>query len=289
MRRAFKRAAWAIAVVLAALLAGSTRADFTLYGSDYGSNLYGIDSDTGVATRIGTFSPSFFAAALDFRGTGDLYGVSTSLQIVNVTTAGTTPVGGDLPEQMSGLAFSPGDQLFTVSLGVGVNRLYQLNPDTGEVIGGPLAITYNAPPFTFNSISGIAFGPDGTLYGIGTALFQIDPTTGVATRIDLTGVGSSTFQDLDFGPDGLLRSVAFSASDNFYAIDPTTGQGTLIGTVTDGATGQGVLLASLASYSGVGPTAFSPVSTPEPATLALFGLGLAGLAGYRWRRTDSRR
>jgi len=90
-------------------------------------------------------------------------------------------------------------------------------------------------------MSGIAFSPDGDLYGISSPernfpsrLYRIDPTTGNTTLIDETGITSTSNvpgeMDIRFDPlSGKLFCIEFGR--NLVKIDPTTAQRTLVGEI----------------------------------------------------------
>ena len=86
-------------------------------------------------------------------------------------------------------------------------------------------------PFGFDNVSGVAFGPDGTLYGIDDPtdqLITIDPQTGEGTPVGFTGVSSN--QGLAFTPDGTLYLVGFPVGGpRLYTVDPDTGEATEVG------------------------------------------------------------
>jgi hypothetical protein len=177
---------------------------------------------------------------------------------------------------MISLAFSPTDQLYALNNGSGGSKtLYTVDPATGSALAS-VTITgtvfpIGGNPFP-NELEGIAFGPNGTLYGIGFGLYSINPLSGVATRITPAGkyvdAGGDEFLNIDFGPDGALRGVTFANGNRIsqlYTVNPLRGLGTLVGTT-------GFALHGLAS-----------VPVPEPSALMLAALGVVSLGALRWR------
>lgn len=213
---------------------GQGAADINLFAGEFAfpERFYRVNPDTGQATVIGTTTSAFYPG-LDFRQNGVLYGSAGTLYTIN-TADGTATTIGALPDLLVSIAFSPADRLFGVSNDG--ETLYEINPSTGTSLRSvPLTGTLHnsGTPFP-GEINGIDFAPDGTLYGIGFGLYRIDPLTGVATRITPLGqaVSGGLFNDLDFGPDGQLRSASYEGPDslsNLYRIDPVSGLGQLIG------------------------------------------------------------
>ena len=117
--------------------------------------------------------------------------------------------------------------------------LYDVNPLTGAA--------GNARPTGVPYLVGLTFGPDGTLYGMGTfasgvfanSLIRIDPVTGAATRIGATGLIDIFEGDLDFDPvTGRLYGVqnvpGRGANRDLFEINPASGAASRIGTITQG-------------------------------------------------------
>ena len=87
-------------------------------------------------------------------------------------------------------------------------------------------------PFGFVDVSGLAFGPDGTLYGLDAwtqVVIAIDPETGEGTVLGATGalVGNG----LTFTPDGRLYAVGFEAdgAPALFTINLETGAAAEVG------------------------------------------------------------
>jgi hypothetical protein len=123
----------------------------------------------------------------------------------------------------------------------GAAVLYNLNPAGGS--------TSNPRSTGLSDVAGIAFSPDGTLFGLTTgasqpsvpnALYKIDPTTGTSTLVGATGFQSPTFiaeGDLALDPiTGNLYGVQSvpsvgSGARDLFELNPSTGQATVIGSV----------------------------------------------------------
>lgn len=145
-------------------------------------------------------------------------------------------------------------------------------------------------------------------------LYTLDPVTGVATLVGVTGI--SGIIDIAFDPLGMLFATDV-VRDALFSLDPLTGASTFIGALginlnfaqgMDFDFSTGILYAALYSGGGSGQWATidtitgaatslfainkemeiaiarGPVPVPEPGTLALLGLGLAGLGLSRRRK-----
>jgi len=82
-----------------------------------------------------------------------------------------------------------------------------------------------------DSVQGIAFGPDGTLYGVtgaGDELITIDPLTANTSVVGPTGVVSNS--GLTFAPDGTLYLVGTPLQESIlYTVDVNSGHATEVG------------------------------------------------------------
>jgi hypothetical protein len=100
--------------------------------------------------------------------------------------------------------------------------LVRVNGQTGTVttIGG------------FDFFTGLAYGPDGILYGVSNDLNIINPANGATTKIgDLTYSGSTIIMsEATFSPDGRLFVIE-NGGDRVFTVDLTTGELTLVGTI----------------------------------------------------------
>jgi hypothetical protein len=112
--------------------------------------------------------------------------------------------------------------------------LYDVNVATGAATN-PRSVGTGA-----DSLTGIAFSPNGTLYGLtsfvgspANSLVSIDPVTGASTAIGFTGLAVSE-GDLAFDPtSGLLYGIQSVPGNDreLFTINVATGAGTVIGTL----------------------------------------------------------
>ncbi len=233
-------------------------ANGSLVSFTYASNLDGINLATGVPTRIGaTGLPSCVIATPACGPTtaftlgsfeGKIYGVdiSNSVYTVDPTTGTATLLAKN--SRLPNPSFVPGSQNPDGTFNLADEAIWQS--------GGKLYLTYDALTFDFKSftVGRIAVAPD---------LYQIDPATGLATLI---------------GPTARGIGAALEVNGSTYAFNDMTNQIDTLNLLTGAATPVGNFDPSAGVIQGASPV------VPEPASIALAGIGTAVLAVCRRRR-----
>lgn len=259
--------------------------------------------------------------AIDFSPSGQLFGaacddfscefaaVASELLLLDPVAGSATSIGmirsGGDDVSITGLAFQPSTAtLFGVSgfLDIpGCSGVCLFTIDTGSAAATPVG----AIPLGFGTPGGLAFAPDGTLYlttitptgGLSNTLpldlLTLDPATGGILaqedvlreqQFEFTAGGSTrlgftvALQGLTVAPDG--RLVASSANGNTTLFERVRGQVRSPSGVPIGGE-QWVWRVLGDGGENLTDLAFAPI--PEPATLGLLGLGVAGLAVARRR------
>jgi hypothetical protein len=169
------------------------------------------------------------------EGIDALYSINTRTWTTNFignfqTNGGT---GQIIP---NGLAFSPGGVLYASCGGslYTVNTSNALMTLVGAYSPSVIAMARDGRKLTSSSlntttvpieIGGIAFAPDGTLYGGQTNLYTINPNWATVTPVGvLGGVSASILADMKYGADGFLYFFDGASDGNLYRLNPATAQ-----------------------------------------------------------------
>jgi sugar lactone lactonase YvrE len=223
-----------------------------------------------------------------FSASGTLYVAdgqanSNSTNVIAIAANGDrTVVAGNngsstnvFAQSLAGLLINPATGNLYVSTASG-HTIYQVTP------GGSVSTVYtnsSAEP------QGLALSSGQILYANGgtanPGVYSINPAgppTQSATLVsnDFTS-GVSDLFGLAVGGNGTIYATSVNSPDVIYAIDPTTGDATIVAGNGIGGTTFGALSYGIAVYPG-----FS--SVPEPSSGIMLALGVTGLLFYRWRR-----
>lgn len=248
-----------------ALLAGTAHADIYYNTCNESSRLCSFDTVTGTSTAGPLFSGgSSYGIAIASNGSAySLLNSTRTLATLNLATGALTQVGaGDASFFGYGLDFASNGTLYAI--GVNDNNIYTVNTVTGVFSAGA----------SLSGISGVmdfTFDPFDNLYAVAS-------TNDIYRINSLTGVASFAFS----GTVGSLMSIAADNAGNLVAVGYGDNRFETI-RVSDGS------VLSVTSLPGAnanyhGGDILINAQVPEPGTMALTGLALAGLAAMRRRK-----
>jgi hypothetical protein len=176
-----------------------------------------LNPTTGAATSVATLNlgggrNGASIRALAFSPAGGLYAVygdAPELFTINPSSGAGTLVGSLGQYRVQALDFSPSGVLYGYAVGLPGAGLVRIDPATAAVTDVNPAV-----PGTANG-QGLAFAPDGTLYGGNTTLVRIDPATGIETPIGQTGFdirGLAAVPEPSAAALGLIGGAALAAT-----------------------------------------------------------------------------
>ncbi|GAM02036.1 MULTISPECIES: PEPxxWA-CTERM sorting domain-containing protein [Sphingomonas] len=207
MQKIVKHFAMAVATLIGLGAAGTASANPTIIINDSNGGLVSYDTTTKVSTVLGNTGTVMFDIALNSGG--DLFGVDGGTLFKISTSGGATTALGSMGSFVNGLVFGSDGTLY----GAGNNNLYKINTSNGQasLIGsmgnpesagdlaffkGQLYLASNLGLAVVNPLTGASrliggttniFGLASTvdaLFGVkDNAIYTIDPTTGLTTKV----------------------------------------------------------------------------------------------------------
>jgi len=261
---------WLCIAALAGL--ASSGAHAALYGLSDNDNLYLINESTGAATLVVTVPRNVSLTGISFlRGTlyaTDIFGDPSGFRFgtIDIATGAFTGIndqGGSA--NWHGLAGNESaDVLYTIDIDDS-DKLKSVTPGgVITTIGSGTGI--DGRGMAYDNMHGILYATSSS----GGGLYSVDVTTGVATLIGAMGISAGNI-GLEYDEvSGVLYANDGLSTMSLYTVNTSTGAATLVGANgVDAING----LAWIADQAAI----------PEPATLTLMGVALAGL-GFSRRR-----
>lgn len=287
---------------------------------DY-STLEELDRTSGTRLHIGRFAGGSFVQAIDFDYQGNLFALSDAGMLYQLSRdkngdfgkVGDTdvlamiPIGETGIQNTSDIAIDVVGRLFAVA----GDQLHEINPFTAEIRSTnkiviksqsqePLA--EEVDPYQVSVVqanestfAGLMFDGDGGLFATTnscpTSLYQLDPSNGEASFVSQTEMCDPFCGDFP-PPEFVAAGIGgFSNSSGGGSYPWSVGGGLPLGTaggVGGGGGGGGGGGSRRPSNPGENPPP-SVNAVPEPGSLMMFGLGLAGIgaAGMYRRRIRS--
>ncbi len=258
---------------LAMPIAAPAMADPIVFDGTDGGQFGRLDLTTGAFTQISTLTGIVPAGLAEFNKT--LYTAAyqgTGFYQLNPGTGATTLISsGGLGGNTFGALGSTLTGVYALDQ---LGNLYQIAPGTGAAtfIGATGVVPLYDPTTNlqaYNLSTGSSALYDSNLNDI----YTVNTSTGVATLLGATGASGVGFDALLVQSGTLYggENLNLSLQGAIYTIDTTTGAGTFGADITP--------VAANNVPFGLAPS--FPI--PEPSGLALFGVGLLGLAVRRVR------
>jgi hypothetical protein len=283
-----------LALVVAVALAVPAAGDNVLWynaqnGASADTQLYSYNLTTGLTTNQGSVPGVQLMTNFVFTSPGQAYGVgwnnlngggNGNLYSISIGTGGAANSFTSLQIQGGGISGSPNGIVYAnnaIFVSTWDQQFYELVQSANNTWAVAAQGTLG-----YQEVGGMVIGPNGQLYGEvmnggNTQLAIINLAAGSSfgqTTLVGGAVSSTQFLEGLACVNGTLYATLMGSDfgdSTLVTIDPTTGATTFVADLGDGVWG-------LSSDSGM-----EMAATPEPATISLFGVGLAGMLFIRRR------
>jgi hypothetical protein len=262
--------AFAALVLSVSCLTNIANAGIILALDNNNDTLVSIDTDSFVVSTIGALGTNVSFAGLAYDSNTDTVYMAggrgnNNLYTVNQATGAANLVGSHGINDLFGLAFDSLNNTLYGSQFAGGSGLFSLNTSDGSSTTINASMGSPMGGLAYNSLTDMLVGiNDG-----GGNLYNINRTNGTQTL--LGNGGSLNDSGLAFDADkNLYWDVDYSG--NLFSYDPTNNYA------------RTTHLSGLGSFDGATYLNTTSVPVPEPSTLAIFALGMIGLASRRLKK-----